>query len=64
LAVPLDDWFRPWQYRLKVAGEVANSFAARNRSSFLMPQTCATRSGVQSRTVALRSSKPLVWAAM
>jgi len=46
-----------------VAAEVANDIAARNRSSFLMPQTCATRSGVQSRTVALRSSKPLVWAA-
>ena len=64
LAVPEDDWFRPWQYRLSVAGEVANHRAAVSRSSAVMPQTCATRSGVQSRTSARRASKPLVWAAM
>src|SRR4051812_49809004 len=27
LAEPADDWFRPWQYRLNVAGDVANDFA-------------------------------------
>jgi hypothetical protein len=63
-AVPLDDWFRPWQYRLSVAAEVANRRAASNRSSFEMPHTCATLSGVQSRTVASSAPKPLVWAAM
>ncbi|MDT4836249.1 hypothetical protein FQZ97_699370 [compost metagenome] len=63
-AVPLDDWFKPWQYRLNVAGEVANSRAAASRSSFGMPQTCATVSGVQSRTVAFSASKPFVRAAM
>jgi hypothetical protein len=32
LAVPLLDWFRPWQYRLSVAGERANRRAASSRS--------------------------------
>jgi hypothetical protein len=64
LAVPLLDWFRPWQYRLSVAGEVANHRAAVSRSSLAMPQVCATRSGVHSRTVAFSASKPLVCAAM
>ena len=64
LAVPLADWFRPWQYRLSVAGDCANRRAAVSRSSLEMPQTCATRSGVQSRTVAFSSSKPAVCAAM
>ncbi len=35
-----------------------------NRSSLETPQTCATMSGVQSRSFAFSSSKPLVWAAM
>ena len=64
LAVPLLDWFSPWQYRLRVAAEVANSRAPSSRSSLPMPQVCATFSGVQSRTVAFSASKPLVWAAM
>jgi hypothetical protein len=70
LAVPLLDWFRPWQYRLSVVraggwpSMPANQRAAVNRSSLAMPQVCATRSGVQSRTIALSASKPLVWAAM
>ena len=65
LAVPLLDWFRPWQYRLSVAGDVANQLGrACNRSSLRMPQICATSSGVQSRTMALSASKPLVCAAM
>ncbi len=46
LAVPLLLWFRPWQYRLSVAFDVANHFAAVVRSATLMPQVCATRSGV------------------
>ena len=46
LAVPLLDWFRPWQYRLSVAAEVANILAAASRSSLLMPQVWATSSGV------------------
>jgi hypothetical protein len=69
LAVPLLDWFRPWQYRLKVGPRwwewpsmPANQRAAVSRSSLAMPQVCATRSGVQSRTIALRPSKPTVWA--
>ncbi|MCY1374374.1 hypothetical protein D9M69_617130 [compost metagenome] len=64
LAVPLLLWFRPWQYRLSVAGEVANHFAAVNRSSLFRPQTCATCSGVHSRTSARSASKPVVCAAM
>ena len=55
LAVPLLDWFRPWQYRLSVAGrgrEVspapapANSRVACSRSALLIPQVAATASGV------------------
>jgi hypothetical protein len=46
LAVPLLDWFRPWQYRLSVAAEVANKRAAVSKSSLLMPQVCDTSSGV------------------
>ena len=32
LAVPLLLWFRPWQYKLRVAGEVANQRAACSKS--------------------------------
>ena len=64
LAVPLLDWFRPWQYRLSVAAEVANIRAAASKSSLRMPQVCATRSGVASRTLVLSASNPLVWAAI
>ncbi len=64
LAVPLVDWFSPWQYRLSVAPEVANIRAAANKSCTGRPQTCATTSGVQSCTLALSSSNPAVWAAM
>ena len=64
LALPLLDWFRPWQYKLSVAGEVANQRAAVCKSSVRMPQICATCSGVWSATKACRASKPLVWAAM
>ena len=97
LAVPLLDWFSPWQYRLSVGArpglyrplEVAvaagltacsteptptptpesgaipaNHCAACVSAVLVMPQTCVTTSGVQSRTKALRASKPLVWAAM
>jgi hypothetical protein len=64
LAVPEDDWFRPWQYRLSVAAEVAKSRAVSSRSALSMPQICATLSGVQSRTVVFSASKPLVCAAM
>ena len=46
LAVPLDDWFRPWQYRLRVAADVAKRRVASSRSAWLTPQTCATFSGV------------------
>ena len=74
LAVPLLDWFRPWQYRLSVAARLlepvpvsppkANQRAACSRSSLRTPQIWATASGVQSRTCALSLSKPLVCAAM
>ena len=63
-AVPLLDWFRPWQYKLSVAFDVANILAAVNKSSFLMPHVSATMSGVQSRTVVLKASNPVVCAAM
>src|SRR3989344_3725777 len=46
LAVPLLLWFRPWQYRLSVALDCANHLAAVVRSATLIPQVCATRSGV------------------
>ena len=46
LAVPLLDWFKPWQYKLSVAWDVANNLAAANKSSFLMPHVSATMSGV------------------
>lgn len=42
----------------------ANHCAACVSAVLVMPQTCVTTSGVQSRTKALRASKPLVWAAM
>jgi threonine/homoserine efflux transporter RhtA len=36
LAVPLLDWFRPWQYRLSVAGEVANHARGAVNQVFLL----------------------------
>ena len=70
LAVPLVDWFRPWQYRLSVgwrgpppSGTPANQRAAVNSASRGTPQVRATCSGVASRASALRASKPVVWAA-
>ena len=64
LAVPLLDWFSPWQYRLRVPADVANSLAAVSRSSLRMPQVCATRSGDASRTPVRNASNPFVWVAI
>ncbi len=64
LAVPLVLWFRPWQYRLSVARDVANHRAAVARSASEIPHTALTRSGVQSATRAASASKPVVCAAM
>ena len=58
LAVPLLDWFKPWQYKLKVAyaallaGCLPASFAPTNQRvacmscSGLMPHTALTLAGV------------------
>ena len=76
LAVPLLDWFRPWQYKLKVAcalllaGRLPASSAPTNQRvafmscSGLMPHTALTLAGVYSLTSVCSASNPSVCAAM